>query len=310
MRFGKAVHIIKKYVSDIDYRFLIRAGYGKYNNMPDEEYISRKFLATMKSTLRLDAPQTFNEKLQWLKLYDRKPEYTIMVDKYKARDYIAEKIGAQYLIPMLGVWDDPDEIDFDALPERFVLKCNHNSGLGMCICKDRSRLDIPKVKKALRRGLEQDYYLTGREWPYKNVPRKIIAEQFMKSDAGGLTDYKVHCFNGEPKVILVCKDRFTKTGLTEDFFTPDWEHLDLHRPTHPNASNKVPKPEELSEILYLAKKLSENIPFLRVDFYIIEHKVYFSELTFFPASGFERFIPEEWDDTFGEWIELPLAPNY
>ena len=310
MRFGKAVHIIKKYVSDIDYRFLIRAGYGKYNNMPDEEYISRKFLATMKSTLRLDAPQTFNEKLQWLKLYDRKPEYTIMVDKYKARDYIAEKIGAQYLIPMLGVWDDPDEIDFDALPERFVLKCNHNSGLGMCICKDRSRLDIPKVKKALRRGLEQDYYLTGREWPYKNVPRKIIAEQFMKSDAGGLTDYKVHCFNGETKVILVCKDRFTKTGLTEDFFTPDWEHLDLRRPTHPNASNTIPKPEELSEILCLAKMLSENIPFLRVDFYIIEHKVYFSELTFFPASGFERFIPEEWDGTFGAWIELPLAPNY
>ena len=228
-----------------------------------------------------------------------------MVDKYKARDYIAEKIGERYLIPLIGVWDDPDEIDFDALPNRFVLKCNHNSGLGMCICKDKSVLNIKNVKKGLKRGLKQDYYLTGREWPYKNVPRKIIAEQFMKSDESGLTDYKVHCFNGEPKLILVCKDRFSKTGLTEDFFSERWEHLDMRRPTHPNASNKTAEPEELSEMLTLARKLSENIPFLRVDFYIIEHKVYFSELTFYPASGFEKFVPEEWDAVLGSWLTLP-----
>ena len=185
-----------------------------------------------------------------------------MVDKYKARDYISEKIGAGYLIPLLGAWDSPDEIDFDALPNKFVLKCNHNSGLGMCICKDKAQLDRSKVKAGLRRGLRQDYYLTGREWPYKDVPRKIIAEQFMKSDAGGLTDYKVHCFNGEPKLILVCKDRFAKTGLTEDFFTQEWEHLNLRRPTHPNAAVTIEKPAELAEMLTLAKTLSANIPFL------------------------------------------------
>ena len=175
----------------------------------------------------------------------------------------------------------------------------------MCICKDKSTLNLKNVKANLKRGLKQDYYLTGREWPYKNVPRKIIAEQFMKSDAGGLTDYKVHCFGGEPKLILVCKDRFTSTGLTEDFFDPNWEHLDIRRPTHPNASQAITKPEELSEMLILAKKLSEGIPFLRVDFYIIEHKVYFSELTFFPASGFEKFVPEQWDEILGSWLKLP-----
>lgn len=308
MRIGRAVRAIKKYVFSSAYRFLIRAGLGKYNSMPDEEYISRKFSATVGYALRLDAPKTFNEKLQWLKLNDRKPEYTVMVDKYKVQDYIASKIGSQYLIPLLGVWDAPDEIDFSLLPDKFVLKCNHNSGCGMCICKDKSALNIKKVKADLKRGLSQDYYLTGREWPYKDVPRKIIAEQFMKSDAGGLTDYKIHCFNGEPKLILVCKDRFTQTGLTEDFFSPQWEHLDIRRPTHPNSLTEIAKPAELSEILALSKKLSEGIPFLRVDFYIIDHKVYFSELTFYPASGFEKFVPEQWDDTLGSWLELPSHP--
>ena len=308
MQFGKYIKAIKKYTLSKDYRFLINSVYGKYYDMPDAEYLSRKFKAVFSQHLRIESPQTFNEKLQWLKLHDRKTEYTVMVDKYKARYYIAEKIGERYLIPLIGVWDDPDEIDFDALPNRFVLKCNHNSGLGMCICKDKSVLNIKNVKKGLKRGLKQDYYLTGREWPYKNVPRKIIAEQFMKSDESGLTDYKVHCFNGEPKLILVCKDRFTSTGLTEDFFAPSWEHLDIHRPTHPNSSTEIAKPEELSEILALAKQLSEGIPFLRADFYIIEHKVYFSELTFYPASGFEKFVPDKWDDILGSWLKLPSLP--
>ena len=309
MQVGKYIKAIKKYIFSSGYRFLINSGYGKYNDMPDAEYLSRKFAAVFGRRLPLEAPKTLNEKLQWLKLYDRKPEYTVMVDKYKARDYISEKIGSQYLIPLLGVWDDPNEIDFSAFPDKFVLKCNHNSGLGMCICKDKSALNIKKVKAELKRGLKQDYYLTGREWPYKNVPRRIIAEEFMKSDAGGLSDYTVHCFNGEPKLILVCKDRFTSTGLTEDFFSSDWEHLDIRRPSHPNSKTEITKPDELSEMLTLARKLSEDIPFLRVDFYIIEHKVYFSELTFYPASGFERFVPEKWDETLGSWLELPPASS-
>lgn len=273
--------------------------------LADKTYIKLVCSSIFGKGFCLNSPQTFNEKLQWLKLYDRKPEYTVMVDKYKARDYISERIGSRYLIPLLGVWDDPNDIDFNALPDKFVLKCNHNSGLGMCICKDKSKLNIRKVKAGLRKGLRQNYYLTGREWPYKNVPRRIIAEQFMQSDAGGLTDYKIHCFNGEPKLILVCKDRFAPTGLTEDFYTPQWEHLDLRRPTHPNATEPMAKPDELDQLLEFSRILSKDIPFLRVDFYIVEGHVYFSELTFFPASGFEKFEPEEWDQTLGDWLKLP-----
>ena len=175
---------LKKYCADSSYRFVVNAALGLYNSMPDRDYLERKFEALMGAPLHLDAPQTFNEKLQWLKLYDRRPEYTMMVDKYRVREYIAQKIGAEYLIPLLGVWDSPDEIDFAALPEQFVLKCNHNSGLGMCICKDKSTLDLRKVRRELQKGFRQDYYLPGREWPYKDVPRKIIAEKYMSDGSG------------------------------------------------------------------------------------------------------------------------------
>ena len=200
---------LKKYCADSSYRFVVNAALGLYNSMPDRDYLERKFEALMGTPLHLDAPQTFNEKLQWLKLYDRKPEYTRMVDKYRVREYITQKIGAEYLIPLLGVWDSPDEIDFAALPEQFVLKCNHNSGLGMCICKDKSTLDLRKVRRELRKGLRQDYYLPGREWPYKDVPRKIIAEKYMiDNDVNELRDYKFFCFRGEVKCFKVDFDRF------------------------------------------------------------------------------------------------------
>ncbi len=298
---------IQKYITDKDYRLLFNAGRGKYDKLPDKEYLEKIFKACMGYALNLENPQTFNEKLQWLKLYNRNPAYTVMVDKYKVRDYIKETIGEEYLIPLLGVWDRADDIDFDALPNQFVLKCNHNSGLGMYICKDKSKLtqkEIKVIRKNLTKGLQQDYYLTGREWPYKNVPRKIIAEKYMQNDAGGLTDYKVHCFNGKPEIILVCKDRFTESGLTEDFFSVDWKHCDIRRPAHPNNASEIEIPAKLEEMLNIARRFSERTPFLRVDFYNIGNEVYFSELTFFPASGFEKFIPTEWDYTFGSWLDF------
>lgn len=278
---------------------------GITNCISDKLFLSMKYKRVFGKDAYLDRPITFNEKLQWLKLYDHKPEYTVMVDKYRVREYIAEKIGEQYLIPLIGVWDSPDEIDFATLPNQFAMKCNHNSGLGMCICTDKETLNIKQVKSRLRSGLKQNYYLTGREWPYKNVPRKIVAEKFLKSDANGLTDYKIHCFNGVPKFILVCRDRFTDSGLTEDFYSPEWTHMNIKRPKIPNASTPFPKPEKLNEMLMLAEKLSKNIPFIRIDFYFVEGKIYFSELTFFPASGFEGFEPDEWDKIFGEWLTLP-----
>lgn len=285
--------------------FLYLTYKGCFNWMSDEKYLKLKYRARIRKKLFLENPKTFNEKLQWLKLYDHKSEYTVMVDKYRVREYISEKIGEQYLIPLIGVWDSPDEIDFDKLPNKFALKCNHNSGLGMCICTDKSSLNIEQVKEELNKGLKQDYYLTGREWIYKDVPRKIIAEQFLKSDEGGLTDYKIHCFNGVPKFILVCRDRFAESGLTEDFYTPQWEHMDVKRPEIPNATEPIEKPKELEKMLMLAEKLSKDIPFIRIDFYFVEGKIYFSELTFFPASGFESFEPQIWDEKFGEWLTLP-----
>ncbi len=294
-----------RFFADSCYRWLILSGMGFYNKMPDEAYLKSKYFAKINRKLNIEAPKSFNEKLQWLKLFDRRPEYTVMADKVLVKEYVAGLIGEEHIIPTLGVWNDPDEINFDDLPDKFVLKCNHNSGLGMCICKDKSKLDVKKVKKALSKGLKQDYFLLHREWPYKDIPRKIIAEQFLESDEGGLTDYKIHCFNGVPRFILVCKDRFSDSGLTEDFYTTEWDRMELKRPKIKNASVPAPKPDKLDEMIRLAETLSMNTPFLRVDFYFVESKIYFSELTFYPASGFEGFNPPEWDDKFGEWLPIP-----
>ena len=305
MKLTRALIKAIRYLYDEDYRFLFNDKYGIYNKLPDDEYLKRRFKAVMGKSLDFNNPQTFNEKLQWLKLYNRNPQYTIMVDKYKVRDYIAETLGEKYLIPLLGVWDEPDDINFDELPNQFVLKCNHNSGLGMCICKDKSKLDIKKVKAELKKGLKQDYYLTGREWPYKNVPRKIIAEKFMAlSGNTDLVDYKIHNFNGKPRAILVCSQRFTEEGLHEDFYSPKWEKLEVKRPEYPTSELAIKAPQKLEEMLFLAEKLSKDSPFMRTDFYEIDGKVYFGEITLYPASGLSKFDPEEWDYKWGSWIAL------
>lgn len=307
-----------RYFRDSNYRFLINSGFGCYNSMPDEEYLRRKFKACMGRELDLTHPQTFNEKLQWLKLYDRKPEYTMMVDKYRVREYIKEKLGEEYLIPLLGVWDDPDEIDFDALPNRFVLKCNHNSGLGMCICKDKSKLDIPKVKAELRKGLAQDYYLTGREWPYQDVPRKIICEKFMEDEnvstaesriayVNGLIDYKFYCFSGEPKFLYVGFANINKNSKHDllSFLELNWKQAPFYRKDHDPLPFKLKKPDDFDDMIRIASKLSQGIPFLRVDLYYLNQQIYFSELTFYPGSGFGRFYPDKWENKIGTWLNLP-----
>lgn len=297
---------LPKYLSDPDYRFLINAGLGFYNGMSDEEYLKRKFRSSMGRELDLENPRTFNEKLQWLKLYDRRPEYTVMVDKYRVRDYIKEKLGEEYLIPLIGVWDDPGEIDFDRLPDKFVLKCNHNSGLGMCICKDRSKLDVRKVRAGLKKGLAQDYYLTGREWPYKDVPRKIICEKYMTDFPGSrdFTDYKFFCFNGYVDCVMVCLER--SSGDTKYyFFDRDWnlKRLNIRGKNAPEGFT-VPKPDQMGKMFEVAAVLSEGLPFVRVDLYQSNDHVYFGEITFFPDSGFDANLLPETDAYFGKLIHL------
>lgn len=274
--------------------------------LPDKAFLKIKYRLEMGKRLNLDCPQTFNEKLQWLKLYDRRPEYTIMVDKVKAKEYVASKLGEEYIIPTLGVWTDPDQINFDALPERFVLKCNHNSGLGMYICKDKKKMDVEKVKTGLRKGLKQNYYINSREWPYKNVPRRILAEKYIDPapNMDDLPDYKFFCFNGAVKALFIATDRNKGVHATRfDFFDEDFNHLPFTN-GHPNAEVLPSKPKMFEDMKQLASRLSQGIPQVRIDFYEVGDQIYFGEMTFFHWSGMVSFEPEEWDYKFGEWISL------
>ena len=259
----------------------------------------------MNKKLNLKNPKTFNEKLQWLKLYDRKPEYTKMVDKYEAKKYVAEKIGEEYIIPTLGVWDNFDDIDFDSLPNQFVLKCTHDSGT-IVICTDKSNFDIESAKQKIDSRMTFNYYYMWREWPYKDVKPRIIAEKYMvDSTTEELRDYKFFCFNGEVKALFVATDR-QKSGeeVKFDFFDANYNHLPI-RQGHPNALIPPKKPECFEEMKKLAQKLSENIPQVRVDFYEVDGKIYFGELTFSHYGGIVPFEPEKWDYKFGDWITLP-----
>lgn len=271
--------------------------------LSDETYLKWMYRIEMGKKLHLDPPKTFNEKLQWLKLHDHRPEYTIMVDKVKAKEYVAEKIGAQYIIPTLGVWDSPDEIDFDALPNQFVLKCNHNSG-GLIICKDKQALNIKKAKALLRRELKKDFYKMHREWPYKDVPRKILAEQFMVDESGSeLKDYKVFNFNGEPEIIQVDYGRFMEHK--RNIYDKNWNLMDLEIQYASDKNHKIDRPKALEEMLNLARILSEGIPHVRTDFYSIGDKLYWGELTFYHGAGLEKFRPENWNERLGRLIILP-----
>lgn len=275
---------------------------GVFNFLNDKLFLKFKFRVCMQKRLNLLSPLTFNEKLQWLKLYDRNPEYTCMVDKYEVRKYIAEKIGETHLIPLLGVWDSVDDIDFETLPDEFVLKCTHDSG-GIVICKDKSMLDIEAAKKKLKKRQKSSFYYRTREWPYKNVKPRIIAEKYMVDESGvELKDYKLFCFNGEPKFLFVATDR-QKNETKFDFFDLDFNHLPVIN-GHPNSENKIDKPEGLDKMIELSRILSKGIPHVRVDFYDINGRVYFGELTFFHYSGFVPFEPEEWDLKFGSFIDL------
>lgn len=291
--------------------------------LPDKIYLDFKFHHCFGRWIDWQHPRTFSEKLQWLKIYNRKSEYTIMADKVKAKEWVANRIGTEYIIPTLGVWDNPDEIDFDKLPNQFVLKCNHNSGRGMYICKDKSKMDVETVKKKLRSGLKENYFIHGREWPYRNIPRKILAEQYMMDDNGNssdntinkndLADYKFYCFDGEPIYCQVIRDRSTKETI--DFYDMEWNHMPfvglisaeqkdcLY--TIYNGSTPVPRPKHLKKMIEICRTLSKGINFVRTDLYVINDKEYFGELTFFPLSGMGEFTPDTWNIKIGNLLNLP-----
>lgn len=271
--------------------------------IPDKLYLQLLYRRIFNKKLNLNNPKTFNEKLQWLKLYDRRPEYTTMVDKYAVKKYVADMIGEEYIIPTLGVWDRPEDIEWDSLPSQFVIKCTHDSG-GLVICRDKTKLNKSAAIKKLRNSLKRDYYKASREWPYKNVLHRIIAEKYMEdTSVGELPDYKFFCFDGEVKALFIGTERGTG-NVKFDYFDADFKHLDLIQ-IHPMSGKNLPKPDNFEKMKELASKLSSGIPQVRVDFYNINGKIYFGELTLFHHGGVVPFHPDEWDYKFGSWIKLP-----
>lgn len=274
--------------------------------IPDEIFLKLMYKVRLGRKLELKEPKTFNAKLQWLKLYDRNPKYTELVDKIKVKKYIAGIIGEKYIIPTLKIFNSAKEIDFSELPNEFVLKCNHDSGT-IYVCEDKRTLSIERmndIRDYFDKALKRDWYLLGREWPYKNVSRKIFAESYMSDKKQEeLIDYKFMCFGGKVKCSFVCSDRKAKDGLKVTFFDREWNVMPFER--HYSKSEKeIPCPQNYDLMIKLAEKVSENIPFVRVDFYEIEGEIYFGEMTFYPGCGFEEFNPEEWDYELGKWIEL------
>ena len=273
--------------------------------LPDKWYLFFRFKNRVGYWPHLNHPRTFNEKLQWLKLNDRHAEYTQMVDKIDAKKYVASIIGDKYIIPTLGVWNSVDEIEWDKLPNQFVIKVSSDSG-GIVVCKDKQTLDIEKAKEKLSNGWGKNYYVHNKEYPYRDLTPRIIAEEYKEDESGyELRDYKIFCFNGEPKILFVASDRQKAGEDTKfDFFDLNWNHLPFTN-GHPNSKEHIAKPKNFEEMLEIAKKLSVGIPQVRIDLYNCNGQIYFGEITFFHWSGMTAFDPIEWDFKLGKMIKLP-----
>lgn len=290
-----------------DFAFRLLARSAKWFR-DDKKYINLKWWVVNfygHEKIDWDNPTTFNEKLNWLKIYNRKPVYTQMADKSQAKKIVADKVGPQYVAKLYGVYKSFDDIDFEKLPQQFVLKCTHDSG-SMIICKDKAKLDKAKAKEKLEKALKKEYFYISREWPYKNIKPQILAEEFLNDHTGNeLRDYKFWCFNGVPRVVY-----FTNKAdnIYENFYDLDFRPLDI---SHGFTRHKpeFTKPDTLEEMASLAAKLSEGIPFVRVDFFNVDGKVYFAEFTFFDWGGFMPFTKKQWDVKLGEWISLPKMEN-
>lgn len=291
--------ILKKIIKEIGNR-LIRLS---VNFLSDANYLRLVFKHRMGYKLNLGNPQSFSEKLQWLKLNDKHPEYTQLVDKVEAKYFVASIVGNKYIIPTFGVWDSVEDIDWQSLPNQFVVKSTNDSG-GVVVCKDKSKLEVEKAKAKLRETGNRDYTKYNKEYPYHNVPHRFIAEQYIEDESGfELKDYKIFCFDGEPKFLFVATGR-QKHDTRFDFYDTEFNHLPIIN-GHPNADVWPTKPKNFDEMLDVASKLSKGFPHIRVDLYNCNGRIYFGELTFFHFSGTTPFEPREWDYKFGEYLNLP-----
>lgn len=293
-----------------DRRLFLSTMFGKLNNrgfwrwLSDKTFLRIDYWLRLGRKLDLKNPQAFNEKLQWLKLYDHRPEYITMVDKVAVKEYVAERIGLNFIIPTLGVWEKSEDIDWDSLPDQFVLKWNHDSG-SIVICKDKTTFDRDAAIEKLSYGAKVNGFWFGREWPYKGVRPVLLAEKYMEDESSSvLVDYKFMCFNGKSRCCFTCTNRFSEEGLKVTFYDNDWNIMPFER-SHPRETTPINQPYSYEKMKAAAEKLSEGLPFARIDFYEINKRPYFGEITLYPGSGYEAFQPEEWDYTMGSWITLP-----
>ena len=273
-------------------------------HLPDSIYLKMRYALCIHKRLNLSNPVSFNEKLQWLKLYYQDPLYEMLADKYMVKEYVKRYSPELKVIPTIGVWEKAEEIDFNKLPEQFVIKCTHDTG-STVICKNKKEFDTEETRRALHEALSRNMFYRGREWVYKEIKPRIIAEPYLSDhETDELNDYKFMCFNGEVKCVFVCSDRFSPEGLHVTFFDREWEIMPFMR-HYPKKEEGIPRPNNLNEMIALAEKMSAKMPFVRIDFYSIRDEIFFGEYTFFPGSGFEEFSPDEWDATLGNWITLP-----
>ena len=298
-------------MADILNRILLRLLTVASPLIKDEPYLKMKWRLLMGRPLDLKNPRTMNEKLQWLKLNNRYPEMTDMVDKIKVKDFVAKKIGSEYVIPTLKVWSAPSDItkeELDSLSEKFVVKTNHGGGgSGVIIVRDKNKVNISDIQSGMAKSLSQDLYYYQREWPYKNIDKQIFAEAYLADD---IVDYKFYCFNGEVDAVLLCIDRQSEGPTKFYFFDKEWKLCRYNKAGKAApAGFTLPKPKNIDKMFEIASELSKGLPFVRVDLYNIDGKIYFGELTFYPDAGFDRNRLPEMDLYFGEKIDLSLARN-
>ncbi len=278
--------------------------------LPDKAYIRLIYRLRMGERLELENPRTFNAKLQWLKLYNRRPEYTELVDKVQVKALVARQLGKEYVIPTLGVWERAEDIDFQSLPERFVLKCSHDSG-SVIICRDKQAFDFEAAKKKLAGKLKRNMFWFGREWPYKNVQPRILAEEYVEPsrEGAGLVDYKFFCFNGTPRFAYVSQGLENHSTARISYVTLDWEQAAFGRSDFKEFEQLPDRPVNFRKMLEISQWFARENPFIRVDFYESGKKLYFGEITFFPGGGLTRLTPQGWDEKIGSWLTLPEQKN-
>lgn len=296
---NKLFNVTNKIIKKPSLVFMYLDSFGLFKNMDDEKYLKKIYKIRFDKELDLNNPKTFNEKLQWLKLFDRKDIYSDMVDKYEAKKFVANKIDDSIIIPTIGIYDKFDDLDFSKFPNQFVIKCTHDSG-GPIIIKDKKSININDIRKKINKRLKYNYFYNCREWPYKNVKPRIIVEKYIKDELiDDLRDYKFMCFNGEPKYVYIT---VKSKNIFENYYDMNFNPVNIDH-GFPKSNIEFKKPKNFNKMIEIARKLSKDVPFLRVDLHNNNGKILFGEMTFYDWAGLKPYLDNS-DDEFGKMLKL------